>query len=52
MSAQDVLVLERQLARAVASAERAEAMIELQKKIAASLAEPFSKFFAPVSHNR
>jgi hypothetical protein len=40
VSAPDVLVLERKLARAVARAERAEAIIELQKKVAALLAEP------------
>jgi transposase-like protein len=40
VSAQDVLVLERKLARAVARAERAEAILELQKKVAALLAEP------------
>ena len=35
----DVTVLERKLARALARAERAEAIIELQKKVAALLGE-------------
>jgi len=40
VSAHEVAVLERQLARAVARAERAEAIIELQKKVALLLGEP------------
>jgi transposase-like protein len=39
VSAQDVTKLERQLARAVARAERAEAIIELQKKVATLFGE-------------
>jgi transposase len=40
-NAKRVAELERQLAKATARAERAEALVELQKKVAALLGKPF-----------